>query len=244
MGKVKNTLVILLTMILLAAGSLLPSAAAYMQDETTANVVQYENIEALQLKLEEEQPTMSMLEKLFLMVNGTGKEVTEDVMRMNGGEAIEAAYAALQPYADIYGLPLDNDELQYFSHVVFDENDPYTLNNYWQIYLSLDISENDQITVILDDETGKLMAMELNDWDMNIDAAYLQELQDAVSEVYIGALGLDPVAAWPVDVESAGVGYDQGNVYMITRYQFVDVRYGEVNVEVGVHNDGFYIIPV
>lgn len=245
MRNVKNALLILLVVLLLAAGSLLPMGAAALQDKTTANVVQYEDIEALQLKLEEQEPKLSYQEKLFLMVNGTGVDVAEDVMRLNGGEVIEAAYAALQPYADIYGLTLDNDALEYSSLMVFNENDPSAVSYYWSVYMSLDISQNDVITVILDDETGKLLAVELIDQDMDIAADYLQKMQYAVSTAYLEELGLEPVAEWPVEAESAlYFGMDEGGAQIATRYQFIDARYGEIIIEICAHSDGFYIVPL
>ena len=243
MRKVKTILLLLLAAVVLAAGGLLPMAAARIQDWTTADVVHYENIEALQLKLEEEESGMSFFEKLYLMVNGTGMEVTEDVTRMYEEEAIEAAFAALQPYMDIYGLPLDNDELQCFPYMIYDESDPTKLNYYWQVYISLDVSQNDEITVILDDETGKLIAAELRDWDMEITAGYLQELQSAVSAAYLGELELEPLDQWQVDVSSVYTEYESREPPAVIRYQFIDVRYGEINIEIGAHSNGFYILP-
>ena len=69
MGKVKNLLAILLTAVLLIGGSLLPVAATRFQDKTTTNVVQYENIEALQLRLEEEALSLTYQEKIFLTIS-------------------------------------------------------------------------------------------------------------------------------------------------------------------------------
>ena len=66
MLKVKNILLVLLTVVLLIGGSLLPVAATHIQDKATTNVVQYENIEALQLRLEEKVLSMTYPEKMLL----------------------------------------------------------------------------------------------------------------------------------------------------------------------------------
>ena len=67
MRKVKNAFIILLAVLLLGAGGVLPMEAARLQDQTTTNVVRYESIDALQLKLEQAEDAMSMsfYEKLY-----------------------------------------------------------------------------------------------------------------------------------------------------------------------------------
>jgi len=241
MGKLKNILLILLVLLVLILGSLLPMGAAKLQDKTISNVVQYGDLKALQLKLEEQDPKLSFQEKLSLVVHGIGGEVTEEVMRMSPGDVHEAAYAAFQPYADIYGLPLDNDMLEFYPGMAYNENDPSVSSYFWSVHMSLDVSQNDTITMILDDETGKLLAVELIDLDMDIPAEALWEFQAAVSSVYFEALRAEPVSAWPVETESAVIG--EGVTQVATRYQFVDTLYGEVCVDICARNDGFVIFP-
>ena len=241
----KNTLVILLTTLLLAAGSLLPSAAAYMQDKTTANVVQYENIEALQLKLEEERPGMTYQEKIFLMMNGMGVEVNDENTKIKENDVIEATYAALTPYMELFfGKSFDNDYIHYYPVMVYDESDPSRHAYYWCVTMSLDVSYNDHITAILDDETGKLLAIEVTDPEWNIGMEYLQELQYALSTTYLNELGISPVAEWPLEMAPTAENEARGISVVAANYQFVDTLYGEVNIEVGVRTDGFYIFFV
>lgn len=241
MRKVKNVLVILLTLLLLAAGSLLPMGAAYMQDKNTANVVQYADIEALQLKLEEEVLSMTYMEKMQLLMHGMAMEVPGEKTKITEANILEATYTALTPYMELYfGKGLDNDYIEYYPVMVYDETDPSRFCYYWHVLLSLDESLADSTSVILDDETGKILAIEMIDPDFDIDEAYLQELQYAVADTYFGDLGIDPDASWQQAVEE-GRAYDSGNVGIVTMYQFVDTLYGEVNLEICVHTDGFYI---
>ena len=125
MGKVKNLLAILLTAVLLIGGSLLPVAATRFQDKTTTNVVQYENIEALQLRLEEEVLSMSYQEKIFLIMHGMGIEVNDENTKIKENDVIEATYAALMPYMEVFfGKSFDNDYIHYYPVMVYDERDP------------------------------------------------------------------------------------------------------------------------
>ena len=245
MRKVKNILMILLTILLLAAGSLLPMAAARMQDKTTTNVVQYENIEALQLKLEEEALSMTYQEKMFLLMHGEGAEITDEKMKIKEERIMEAAYGALTPYMDLFlGGSFDNDYIEYYPVMVYDGSDPSRYAYYWHVILSLDMSFEDTVSLVLDDETGKALAVELIDPQMHIEEAYMPELQYAFAATSFKELEIEPIAQWPLEV-AAAENYDaMGRPAAAVNYQFIDALYGEVNVEIGVRQDGFYIYLV
>ena len=249
MRKVKNALLILLSVLLVAAGGLLPMAAANMQDAATANVVQYADIEALRLKLEEERPGMGVCEKLRLMMHGMGEEITSEMTEMTGAEVLETMYAQLQPFEDMGLLPIElsNDYLEYSPVMVYEDSTPAVYNYYWGISMSLDASAYDSIRAVLDDETGKLLAIEVIDPDMDIPEKALEELSRVISEYYTGNLGLTIIDA--VQQEAVLNSYakeiltDAGACYFMT-YLCVDTNYGEVSIEVGVDSHGFYNFPV
>lgn len=241
MRKVKNAAIVLLTLILLAVGSLLPAAAAHFQDSKTTNVVQYESIEALQLKLEEDVPALTFHEKLQLISSGVGMEVTDANTRLKEKDIMEAAYTALVPYMELFfGKPLDHDLLKYGAAMCYDETDPTRYCYYWHIQMSLDTSHTDGISVILDDETGMILGIEMYDPEWEIDAAYHRELETALAATYFGELGMDPQAVWPRDVEEVTPNAS-GREGVASQYMFVDTIYGEIHLEIGVYTDGFYI---
>lgn len=161
MHKLKIACLILLAILLTAVGGLLPVAATRMQDITTANVVRYEDIEALRLRLEEEAPSMSYQEKIFLMMHGEAAEIRDESTQIKEKEIIEAIYSALTPYMEIFfGKSLDNDYMQYAPVMAYDGADPSRHAYYWYVNMSLDASSKDYISLILDDETGKLLAID------------------------------------------------------------------------------------
>lgn len=242
MRKVKNALLILLAAVFLAAGGLLPMAAAQLQDKATADAVQYGDIEALQLKLEEEVLSMTYQQKMRLVMNGMGVEITDENTRIKEKSIMEATYTALIPFLELFlGGSFDNDYIEYYPAMVYDEGDPSRYACYWHVTMSLDMSIEDSISVILDDETGKVLAMELIDPEMYIEQAYLQKMQYALADMYFGELGITPIAEWPLTVESVDKYEATGNSLAATCYQFVDAVYGEVNIEIGVRTHGFYI---
>ena len=246
MGKVKNLLAVLLTVLLLAGGSLLPAAAARFQDKATANVVRYENIEALQLRLEEEEVlSMTYQEKIFLIMHGEGLEVTDEKTIIKENDVLEATYAALTPYMELFfGKPLDNDYVHFYPVMVYDGADPSRYAYYWYVTMSLDASQDDQVIVVLDDETGKLLAIEVTDMEMDIAEPYLQELQSGLSTIYFSELGISPTAEWPLEMAATAENEARGISVVAANYQLIDTLYGEVNIEIGVRTNGFYIFFV
>lgn len=245
MGKVKNVLAVLLTVLLLVGGSLLPVAAARMQDKTTTNVAQYENIEALQLRLEEEALSMTYQEKMFLLMHGEGTEITDEKMKIKEERVMEAAYGALTPYVDLFfGGSFDNDYVECYPVMVYDGTDPSRYAYYWHVILSLDMSFEDTVSLVLDDETGKALALELIDPQMYIEEAYMPELQYTLAATYFKELEIEPIAQWPLETAPAEKYDALGMSVAAVNYQFVDAVYGEVNVEIGVRSDGFHIYLV
>ena len=242
MHKLKIACLILLAILLTAVGGLLPVAATRMQDKTTANEVRYEDIEALRLRLEEEVQGTTFREKIFLIMHGGAAEINDENTRIKEKEIIEAVNGALTPYMELFfGKSLDNDYFHYYPVMAYDESNPSRYFYYWYVTMSLDASSKDYISLILDDETGKLLAVDVTDPEMNIDEPYLQELQYALSALYLGDLDIAPGAQWPLSLENAQIYDAKGISVAAANYLLADTVYGEVNIEIGVRTDGFYI---
>lgn len=248
MTKLKNGLVLLLVFLLVVLGAVLPGAVARVQDELTAGQMQYADVDSLQLKLEERSQALSMQEKLALIPNGVGVEVNSEVTDMKGAQVLETLYTQLESYADLGLLThdLDNDLLEFSPVMVYDEADSKRYSFYWRVTTSFDGAEYDSLNVILDDETGTILAMEYVNPNLYIEAESLWEYQEILRKIYFGNLGLEPVDAMALDTEGI-LGeamesvMDSGDSYTVMRYQLIDVRYGEVNVEITVHSNGFII---
>ena len=225
--------------------------AAHMQDAATANVVQYADIEALRLKLEEEQPGMGVCEKLRLMMHGMATDVTSEMTEMTGAEILETMYAQLQPFVDmgVMAGDLSNDYLEYVPVMCYEETVPTVYNYYWEVSMSLDVSQYDYVRAVLDDETGKLLAVEVIDPNIDIPEKALQEMEHLISEYYFKNLGLTPIDATPMETAEYLKGYTEGVLadggpHFSMSYLCVDESNGETNIEIGVDSHGFYIFPL
>ena len=242
MGKVKQSLWILLALILTAAGGLLPVAAARVQDAAVTNVARYEDMEALRLKLEEEVLSVTYPEKMSLIMHGAAMEITDENTKIKENQVAEAAYTALLPYMELFlGCAFDNDYMEFYPVAVYDENDPSRYACYWHVTVSLDRYADDRISLILDDETGKILALEMINPELYIKESYLQELLSALSACYLNELALSPAGEWPLAVAPENV--DKGMPVAAAQYEFADETVGRILVEIGVSPDGFYIYP-
>lgn len=247
MTKLKNALILLLVVLLLAAGALLPTAVTWVQDTLTAGQVQYANVDSLQLTLEERRQSLDMVGKLNLILNGDIVEVTDKVTQMSEGDVIEAVYAGLQPYAGLGFIPLelDNDMLEFHPIMAYGDTDPDMYNFYWYVYLSFDGYADDTLTVILDDETGKILAMEFVNPYLDVaDMSY--EYVHIISDTYFKDLGITPADAVQIDTEgivkeSVDAVQNLGDSHAVMQFQIVDMLYGEFHIEICVHTNGFYI---
>ena len=247
MRKVKNAFLILLAALLVAAGGLLPMAAARLQDKATIGTAKYEDIEALQLKLEleEDRAWLSIFEKIQLMTTGVAAEITADMTKIKEEQVVETVVAGLDDYiVDCLILVGDMyyDTLELEPILLYDENDPTRFNYYWWVTMSLESFENDSITVILDDETGEILALECLNLPSLIEDSLLVKFEDIVRENYFGNLGIMPTGAKQIDVES--VEADSSAKHYVVCYQCINTLYGEINIEICVRSNGFYILPV
>lgn len=112
--------------------------------------------------------------------------------------------------------------------------------------MSLDGFENDSITVILDDETGEILALECWNLPTLIEDSFLEKYEDMVRVNYFGNLGITPTGAKQIDMEVVATepGSDAGIRQYAVRYQCINTLYGEINIEIFINANGFSVYIV
>lgn len=241
MIKLKNALVLLLVFVLVAVGAVLPTVAARVQDQITAGPVRYADIDSLELILEERGPVLDMVEKLYLMLNGKGVEVTDQMTQMSEKSMIEALCAGLQPYVDMGFLrqELSYDTIEWDASMVYGETDPQTYNFYWYVHIPLDPYEEENLVVVLDDETGSILAM---DYVGVVDAYYVYETVYAIADIYFNNLGIPSSDFMQVDPAESVYAFEEMEYPpAIMRFQVTNVQDRDVQIEICVQANGFYI---
>lgn len=238
MHKVKTAIVLLLTAVLFAVCAMLPGMVSVYQDERVIGQPRYGETPAVALQIQE-AVIPSPLEGLAMMGQMNGSITISDSMASMTCEAAEkAALDAMQCYIDaglmehfeIYsvevrcmvGQVLRNSELSgiYWSVTILSDPDsPFCMAH-----------------LAIDDRTGRPILVNCSRGNP-FDFYQRRKLLPVFAEIYFTGLNMEEYEHFAVDdLENQYIGE---NAYAV-RYRFGDVVCGEVNVDLYVHEHGFY----
>lgn len=235
MGKVRNSLILLLTIGAICLLACLPRITGWFQDRTSLEQVDYQESAQVQLEIRKDMPLMG---KLSLLCRMDGViEVPTALAEMTEEEAENAALAALQPYIDGGLIP----EFAVWSiearPILIQTADTADLTGLiWAVNISGKPDGLPYISLDIDDATGALLRLNVS--CENWDAADLEGCLTRFTEIYFAGLDLEQYEQFATDdLENRYIGDDTVGI----RYRFGDVVYGEVNLDLFVHRYGFYV---
>lgn len=235
MGKAKQILVLVLAVVLLIAGGMLPFLTAAIQDQRQNEAVQYGDMSTLELVLRgEEQEPLDMFTKLLLLQTGETVELAENEVNATTHEELLAlADRALADYYNAGLLLWEPGEMElkgYIPLFLYLPGKPEVNAQMWM--LKLIDPEGDQLTIVADQETGNLIAMEYYSSSLMEKLGYDMEAYGALmAEVYFSTLGLEPFAI-------EGPYYDAAISQL---YYLEQEGYENVLIHLSIQLDGFYI---
>lgn len=236
MGNRKTIAAVLLAVCLIAACAALPGLVSAYQDGRTLGQAQSETVPHIQLQIhgDEETPAMAKLARMCRMDGGL--EISKSMASMTREEVQTRALHILQGYVDA-GLVevFDPVVLNCWCMLATVSEDPALNGVYWIVTLvNGDEQDFAQFDIALDDEKGTPLVVGYT--REKFPAAQEQEaVLSAFADHYSSSLGiLDYGAFIAEDPPYAG---DNGTA---VRYRFGDMRYGEISVELYVHEHGFY----
>lgn len=238
MRKGKNMALLLLAAGIIAACALLPGVVASYQDSTAIGQPHFETVPNIQLQIrgEEETPAMAKLAMIARMDGGL--EISKSMASMTQEEAEERALEILEEYVDV-GLvdPFDPVVLDGWCMMATVTTDPSLNGVYWMMTLvSADEKNYAQFDLAVDDQSGAVLAVSFTS-----ERIRHQEEREALlsgfADYYFNRLGIPDYAAFVTeDMENQYIGENNCAV----RYRFGDAVYGEINVDLYVHEYGFY----
>lgn len=244
MGKLKTVLILLLAAAVIVGCAYLPGFVGTMQDNAE-NEVRYAEIQALQLQLGNAQRgELPMLGKLSLLKRGTTMEIAEEDAPMLPDTVLDRSHTEFSRYMDcgLIHTELDFSKIWATPFLVFSPEDPDVNFIYWSVEV-LDSSVNTSLTLLIDDETGKLLRIDYytDEWYYAPEEQYY--LLDTFYNVYMESLDLieelkareDAVSDRETFTEDISTDGSAG-----IRVRFSDPEYGEVNLDFYVHPNGFY----
>lgn len=235
MGKMRKSLILLLTMLCIGLMAFLPRITGWIQDRRTENKVLYE--ESAQVRLEIQQD-MSLLGKLALLCRMEGVlEVPEAMAKMTAEEAEQAAVDALKPYMEAGLIPeftVWHVEADLLLILTPEEVDLAGL--VWATTILADEEGVLNVSVDIDDATGTLLRLNFSYefWGETDLSGTLSRL----AEVYFPGLGMEDYEQFADDeLETRYIGDDT----VAQRYRLEDPVYGHANLDLYVHRYGFYV---
>lgn len=236
MGKLKTGLILLLTLALLTAGACLPRIAAAVQDGRTMGAPATQQVRSVQLEIRTDPPA---LEKLAMFSKQDGViEIPEGSAALSTAEAEELAYQALELYIEA-GLIKPFETYTYDIRPLLAQvpDDPELTGVYWNVSIAEEMEGYCMATLAIDDETGKVLLIHFFSGDEN-EKEDRKEMLALLGALYFESLGITNYVDFAVDdLEMAYIGENSVG----QRYRFGDVVYGEVNLDLYVCANGFYV---
>lgn len=234
MRKMKNSILLLLTLLVIAVGAYLPRIIAAAQDGKTMDKVSFDTVRPVQLEIRKDIPSLgklALLNRLDRVI-----EIPQEATSMTPEEAEKAAYAALEPYLEA-GI-MDSFETQIYEirPLLGQTSDDPGLNSiFWDVTI---LSDPDVyfLSLAIDDATGRLLR--INYWtEYPIEESARDGILAVFSDLYFNGLEITDYGDYETDdLEDQYIGDSVIGV----RYRFGDLVYGEINVDLYAFEYGFY----
>lgn len=235
MGKLKGFFAVVLALALIIAGAYFPKAVSLFLDWTNTGNVYSNSIASIRFELDKDIPSIG---KLAILGRYDGSiELGESKASMSRAEVMAAVYKGIQPYIDKNMMHYSEQEVHLYPCLIYVQDDKDLQNIVWFAEVTGDPANYTFLQVAVDDETGKILACSYT-YEDNEGYIVGAEAIAVFADIFFTGLDIhDYKQAVVSDLEHAYVGE---NVHA-TRYRFGDAIYGEVNVDLYVHEHGFYV---
>lgn len=236
MGKLKDLAAIITAIAMITMGAYFPKMISAALDREHTGHMSYNAISPIRLEINRDIP---MLGKLAILSKlDSSIELSESKAKMTKEEVMDAVYEGIQPYIDALLIAYSGkDVLMYPSLLLQAEGNQDLQSIVWFVTIVGDPANYTFLELIVDDETGNILMISFTYETLEGNLVGMEALT-AFADIYFTGMGLDDYAQFIVrDLEYAYVG-DNANA---TRYRFGDAVYGEVGIDLYVHEHGFYV---
>ena len=233
--KFKTGMIVLLTVLVLAAGAFFPKLVAGFMDGRTIGKSSIDPMVSVELNIYKEIPSVGKLvmmgryDSLLPILERKAKKTNEEVM--------DAVYEGLTPYMDTGLVAYQEKQVEMKPYLIQVTDMPELQKVVWQVTIAGTDTDYTYLDLIVDDDTGQILRISYT--KESVMESYLEAESFAIfADIYFSGFGIADYVEFEVpDLNGAYVG-EKANAI---RYRFGDEVYGEVNVDLYIHAHGFYV---
>lgn len=242
MHKRKICIAVLLTFALLAAGACFPNIVSHILDWQHNGVPSYNPIMSIQLEIKRDVPALGRLAMMSRMDGYI--ELAESKASMTKEEVMTAVSNGLAPYIDTQLMDAQlmeysESDVQLHPCLIQVPNMPDLQGVVWFVTVSADPNAFSYLGMAIDDETGDILQINYTcEVEMNTISGV--EALNQFADIFFSSLGIEDY--WYFAETNLEYEYTAEDVNAM-RYSLGvgDKVYGEVNIDLYVHEHGFYV---
>lgn len=194
MRKLKTISILAMTLCLIVLCAALPMLVAALQDRTAQNGAGYTDLKSVALELSAQSENLSIVEKLILLKSGDSYTISEKEATRTASEILSFAQKHIELYmnAGIF-IQFEASNFQVVPALCIDSNQQ-THCVIWAVFIVNRNDEGENLTVIVDDETGIILSIAYETYYENAEISYMDRdyLMDAFWNIYLSQLELQP----------------------------------------------------
>ena len=245
MRNLKTSLLILLTILLLAAFAALPVIAASLQDDRVVNQSGYQQMQTLKLDYGNEKETRPIMGKLALFSIMQTIDIDSSQASMTQEEAFLAAETQIKAYEDAGIFQWFDVALRSATPKLgIDPNDATDYVVFWTVTYISEKEQNQTLLLDIDDETGKILGIRHEVYESySMDGVWErnQKIMNEFTNIYFSQLGMTAAKEY-AESEAGFEYYERDGGVSNALYSFGDVTYGEISIDFYVEGaGGFYL---
>lgn len=239
MKKLKNCLILLLTILLIGCGAVLPGIMAAVMDRNTANQSGTREIASISLEMDDEKQSLTTVGKIDLLRRAQFINITEKEASMEVADVNDALETAMEEYIDAGVFEwFDYDSWITQPKLCIDPNDPDNYGIFWTVTVINEKEPYQTLAVDIDDETGIIYSIRYDTYgEYSLDGVWERNaaVMDGVVHVYLSQLGMMERNAEPY----LEYGELDGEV-LWGGFYFTDEDFGHCGIEFYVTGTGSF----
>lgn len=235
MAKLKGLIAVVLTLALIVAGAYFPKAISAFLDWQNRGAVAANPFSSVRIEMAKNIPSLGKLAILSRL--GSSIELTESKAKMSKEEVMEAVYTGIGPYVDAQLMAYSEQSVQMYPSLIQAKGDQGLQSVVWFVEITGDPINYTFLHLVIDDETGDILRISFTHENLQ-GLLFGHEALRVLADIFFNGLEIHDYASYLTpDLEYAYVG-DKANAI---RYQLGGSVYGQVIVDLYVHEHGFYI---